>query len=60
MTVLRTTHGIKKQRLLQISEEHHAMIRCFEKRDTQGALDVHANHCENAKSSMLLLIPELD
>ncbi len=58
MTVLRTTHGINKKRLRQISAEHHGMIACFENRDVKGVLAIHANHCENAKSSMLLLIPE--
>jgi len=59
MTVLRTTHGINKKRLLQISTEHHGMIKCFENQDVRGVLAIHANHCENAKSSMLLLIPEV-
>lgn len=59
ITVLRTTYGYHKERILQVSAEHHEMIACFEKRDVSGVLAVHANHCENAKSSMLREIPEM-
>ena len=58
ITVLRTTHGYHKERILQVSAEHHQMIDCFEKRDVSGVLAVHATHCENAKSNMLRAIPE--
>ena len=57
-TVLRATYGYRKERILQVSAEHHEMIECFEKRDVCGVLAAHANHCENAKSNMLLEIPE--
>ncbi len=58
-TVLRTTYGYCKERIVQVSAEHHEMIACFEKRDAGGVVAVHAKHCENGKSTMLRGIPEI-
>ncbi len=57
ITVLRVTYGIDKERIQQVSQEHHEMIKCIENTDFAGALVVHAKHCENAKSSILGDIP---
>jgi DNA-binding GntR family transcriptional regulator len=59
LTVLRTTYGYQKERILKISAEHLQMIKCFEKRDVSGILAVHAKHCENAKSNLLQVVPKL-
>ena len=58
LTVLRTTYGYHKARILQVKIEHHEMIKCFEKWDTASVLAIHANHCENGKSTMLQRISE--
>ena len=58
VTVMRSTFGYNKDRIIQVGEEHHAMLECLEKDDMQGALKVHALHCENSKTSMLEALPE--
>jgi DNA-binding GntR family transcriptional regulator len=58
IAVLRNIYRYRKERILQISAEHREMIKCFEKRDVDGVLAVHATHCENAKSNMLCDLPK--
>lgn len=56
-TVLRTTYGFHKDRILEVCSEHREMIDCFEKRDVKGVLAVHKKHCKKSKATMLQLIP---
>jgi DNA-binding GntR family transcriptional regulator len=58
VTVLRVTFGFKKERILQVGVEHHAMLDCLEKGDIDGALKVHFQHCENSKLTMLEAMQE--
>ncbi len=57
ITVLRSTHGYSKKRILQVKTEHREMVECFEKGDIDRALEVHARHCLNGKLSILQEIP---
>lgn len=59
VTVLRTTYGYTKERILQVSAEHHEMIMCLEKGYTKGVLAVYIEHVKNGRSNMLQEIPEM-
>ena len=58
LTYIRATYGYPKERIIQMSKEHHKMIGCFEKQDVNGVLKIHEEHCENAKSTFLKGKPE--
>ena len=57
VTVLRTTYGYTKERILQVSAEHHEMIMCLEKGYTRGVLAVYIEHVKHGRSNMLQEIP---
>jgi len=59
VTALRTAYGYHEERFHQVSAEHRGLIKCLEKKDINGALDIHINHVENGRSNMLLEISQI-
>jgi len=58
LTVIRTTYGYPKDRIIQVGKEHHKMIKCFKKQDVKGIVEVQRGHCERAKIAFLQEMPK--
>ena len=58
LTVIRTTYGYPRDRIIQVGIEHHQLIECFNNKDVKGVLEVHRDHCERARVAFLKEMPE--